>query len=431
MGYLTHSIHYIEMFCDLGTESGELYVGLKCCIVSYYDLNKVMAIIKSILDTDLYKFTTSYAYSKLFPRAYGEFEFIDRSNSDYPEGFDRILKDELANMSNLVLTPQEEAFVRKQMPYLPPTYIDFLKGYRFDSAELEIFMDGKKLHVKAAGLLYRITLWETPILATVSELYFRETGKYPDLQYMDEVTLEKAKKMKAYDLSVSLFGMRRRFSADVEDRVTNLLKQHAGGSLYGTSNVYMAFKHHLNVSGTHPHEWVQFHGSIYGYKMANYMSMENWINVYDGDLGTVLTDTYTTDVFLRNFSKKHASLFTSLRHDSGDPLLFADKVIKRYEELRVNPKLKYLVFSDSLNVDKAIQIKDYCGDRIGATFGIGTNLTADVGNGVKGMNIVMKLIRCKMTIREEWQECVKLSDVEGKHTGSEREIAIAKAALGL
>lgn len=390
-----------------------------------------MAIIKSILDTDLYKFTTGYAYSKLFPRAYGEFEFIDRSNGDYPEGFDRLLQNELMEMSRLALTPQEEAFMRKQMPYLPPIYIDFLKGFRYDPAEVQISMEGKKLHVSARGLLYRVTLWETPILATVSELYFRETGRYPDMAYVEDITIDKARKMSEKNLSVSLFGMRRRFSADVEDRVTGLLKQYAGDNLYGTSNVYMAFKHGLNVSGTHPHEWVQFHGSIYGYKMANYMSMENWINAYDGDLGTVLTDTYTTDVFLRNFSKKHASLFTSLRHDSGDPFMFIDKVIRRYEELRVNPKLKYLVFSDSLNVDKAIKIKEYCGDRIGATFGIGTNLTADVGNDIKGMNIVMKLLRCKMTPREEWQECVKLSDVEGKHTGSQREITIAQAVLGL
>lgn len=390
-----------------------------------------MGIIKSILDTDLYKFTTSYAYSKLFPRACGEFEFVDRSNGDYPEGFDQLLEKELEEMSRLSLTRDEEAFVRNQMPYLPPIYIDFLKGFRFDPSEVKISMDGSKLHVKARGLLYRVTLWETPILATVSELYFRETGRYPDLKYMEEVTVEKAKKMKEHDLSVSLFGMRRRFSADVESRVTALLKEYAGTSLYGTSNVYMAYKHNLKVSGTHPHEWVQFHGSIYGYKLANYMSMENWINVYDGDLGTVLTDTYTTDVFLRNFSKKHAALFTSLRHDSGDPFLFVDKVIRRYEELRVNPKIKYLVFSDSLNVDKAIRIKEYCGDRIGATFGIGTNLTADVGNDIKGMNIVMKLFRCKMTQRENWQECIKLSDVEGKHTGSESEIAIAQAVLGL
>jgi len=390
-----------------------------------------MGIIRSILDTDLYKFTTSYAYSKLFPRAYGEFEFVDRSNGDYPNGFDLLLRKELEKMSGLSLTDGEEAFVRKQMPYLPPIYIDFLKGFRFDPSEVEIRMEGSKLHIRASGLLYRITLWETPILATVSELFFRETGQHPDLKYMEEAAIQKAVKMKEHGITFSLFGMRRRFSLDVEDRVTELLKAHAGESLFGTSNVYMAYKHNLNVSGTHPHEWVQFHGSIYGYKMANYMSMEDWINVYDGDLGTVLTDTYTTDVFLRNFSKKHAALFTSLRHDSGDPFVFTDKVIKRYEELRVNPKLKYLVFSDSLNAEKAIKIKEYCGDRIGATFGIGTNLTADVGNDIKGMNIVMKLFRCKMTAKEPWQECVKLSDIEGKHTGSEREIALVKETLGL
>lgn len=246
---------------------------------------------------------------------------------------------------------------------------------------------------------------------------------------MEKSAVEKALKMKEHGVVFSLFGMRRRFSFDVENRVTEILKQHAGSSLYGTSNVYLAFKHHLKVSGTHPHEWVQFHGSIYGYKMANYMAMENWINCYDGDLGTVLTDTYTTDVFFRNFSKKHAQLFTSLRQDSGDPKVFVDKAIKRYQELRVDPALKYIVFSDSLSADKAIDIKNYCGNRIGATFGIGTNLTADVGNDIKGMNIVMKLFRCKMTAKEEWQDCIKLSDVAGKHTGDPDEIRLAQQTL--
>lgn len=390
-----------------------------------------MSVIRSLLDTDLYKFTTSYAYSKLFPRAHGEFEFVDRSNGDYPDGFDILLKKEIEKMSTLSLSQGEENFIRQQMPYLPPTYIDFLKGFRFDPSEVDIRLEDKKLHINAKGLLYRVTLWETPILATVSELFFREMGKYPDRKYMEEAAIEKAMRMKEHDITFSLFGMRRRFSFEVEDRVTELLKQHAGDSLYGTSNVYMAYKHNLSVSGTHPHEWVQFHGSIYGYKMANYMSMEDWINVFDGDLGTVLTDTYTTDVFLRNFSKKHAALFTSLRHDSGEPFVFIDKVIRRYEELRINPKMKYLVFSDSLNVDKAIEIKNYCNNRIGSTFGIGTNLTNDVSSKIKSMNIVMKLFRCKMTAKEEWQECVKLSDVEGKHTGSEREIMLVKATLGL
>ena len=390
-----------------------------------------MPIIQSILDTDLYKFTTSYAYSKLFPRAYGEFEFVDRSNGDYPEGFDELLKQELKNMENLFLTDDEEKFLKKKLPYLPPIYIDFLKGFRFNSSEVKVWMEDNKLKVTASGLLYRITLWETPILATISELYFKVTNQKADLEYMEEQAIEKAKLLTQNNITFSLFGMRRRFSAEVEDKVTELLKIHSGKNYFGTSNVYMAYKHNVNVSGTHPHEWVQFHGSIYGYKMANYMSMENWINVYDGDLGTVLTDTYTTKIFLRNFSKKHAALFTSLRHDSGDPMEFVDKVIERYEELRINPQIKYIVFSDSLNVEKTIAIKEYCGDRIGATFGIGTNLTNDVGNNIKGMNIVMKLFRCKMTEKESWHECVKLSDVKGKHTGSKREIHLAQETLDL
>ena len=390
-----------------------------------------MAIIKSILDTDLYKLTTSYAYSKLFPRAYGEFEFVDRDDRDYPEGFDHLLRQELEEMTRLSLSDEEEQFLRRKLPYLPPIYIDFLKGLRFNPAEVSVTMEGHKLRIRTSGLLYRVTLWETPILALVSELFFRMSGHSPDIDYMEKAVREKARRLKEHQITFSLFGMRRRYSADVEDRITELLKKHSGDNFFGTSNVYFAVKHQINVSGTHPHEWVQFHGAIYGYKMANYMAMENWISTYDGDLGTALTDTYTTGVFMQNFSKKHAQLFTSLRQDSGDPLAFVDMAIRRYEELRVNPKLKYIVFSDSLDVEKAIQIKHYCGDRITATFGIGTNLTNDVGNGIKGLNIVMKLFRCKMIEKDRWNECIKLSDVDGKHTGSVEEIQLAQRVLGI
>lgn len=390
-----------------------------------------MAIIRSILDTDLYKFTTSYAYSKLFPRAFGEFEFVDRNNLHFPAGFDKLVRRELESMADLFLTKEEELFLKNKLPYLPPTYIDFLKGYRFDPSEVEVEMTDGKLSIRSSGLLYRITFWETPILAIVSELYFREMGVTPDVEYMERRLIEKATLMREHGIVFSLFGMRRRFSFGVEDRITELLKLHSGSNFFGTSNVYLAYKHNLNPSGTHPHEWVQFHGSIYGYKMANYMAMENWINVYDGDLGTVLTDTFTTDVFLRNFSKKHAALFTSLRQDSGDPFAFTDKAIRRYEELRINPKLKYIVFSDSLDVEKALKIKNYCGDKIGASFGIGTNLTNDVGNENVPLNIVMKLFRCKMTEKESWQHCIKLSDVDGKHTGSPDEIKLALQTLGI
>ena len=388
-----------------------------------------MAIIQSILDTDLYKFTTGYAYSKLFPRAYGEFEFIDRDGSPYPQGFDRLVRAELDAMAELRLTEGEEEFLLRKLPYLPPFYIDFLKGFRFNPSEVSVWQEGGRLFIKSSGPLYRITFWETPILAIVSELFFQVNNLRPDLAYARSTTIDKARRMVDEGIVFSLFGMRRRYSFAVEDRVTEWLKEYSGDNFFGTSNVYLAYKHGLNVSGTHPHEWVQFHGAVYGYKMANYMAIENFINVFDGDLCTVLTDTYTTDVFFRNFTKKHALLFTSLRQDSGDPHTFIEKAIARYEELRVNPKLKYIVFSDSLNVDKVIEIKHHCGDRIGATFGIGTNLTNDVGNDIKPKNIVMKLFRCKLTPRDTWHECIKLSDVEGKHTGSPNEIQLAQDTL--
>ena len=391
-----------------------------------------MPIIQSVLDTDLYKFTTSYAYSKLYPRAYGQFRFIDRGKTRYPQGFADALKKELQAMSELALTKDEANFLSRELPYLPPTYIDFVRGFRFDPEELQVTQDEEGyLSIVAEGLLYRVTLWETPILALVRELYYQIMGQKPDLAYTEETIIRKAKQLSEANITFSMFGMRRRFSAAIEDLVTKLLKEHSGENFFGTSNVYFAYKYGLRVSGTHPHEWIQFHGAMFGYKMANYMAMEDWINVYDGDLGTVLTDTYTTDVFMRNFSKKHAMLFTSLRHDSGDPLCFTEKVIARYRELRVDPTIKYIIFSDSLDPERAIEIANYCRGRIGASFGIGTNLSNDVGNGVRPMNIVMKLWKCKMTEKERWHPCVKLSDVDGKHTGEPEEIELAQRTLGL
>lgn len=159
-----------------------------------------MAIIRSILDTDLYKFTTSYAYSKLFPRAFGEFEFVDRNNLHFPAGFDKLVRRELESMADLFLTKEEELFLKNKLPYLPPTYIDFLKGYRFDPAEVEVEMTDGKLSIRSSGLLYRITFWETPILAIVSELYFREMGVTPDVEYMERRLIEKATLMREHGI---------------------------------------------------------------------------------------------------------------------------------------------------------------------------------------------------------------------------------------
>ena len=188
----------------------------------------------------------------------------------------------------------------------------------------------------------------------------------------------------------------------------------------GTSNVHMAMRYNMKVMGTHPHEWFMFHGAQYGYKQANYMALENWVNVYDGDLGIALSDTYTTGVFLKNFSRKHAKLFDGVRHDSGDPYKFVNNVINRYKELGIDPTTKTIIFSNSLDFETYKDISEYCQGRIRCAAGIGTNLTNDCG--FTPSNIVMKLSSCRMNSRQTWCTTVKLSDDKGKAMGFEDEI---------
>ena len=187
--------------------------------------------------------------------------------------------------------------------------------------------------------------------------------------------------------------------------------------------------HNMKPMGTHPHEWFMFHGSIYDYKQANYLALENWVNVYDGDLGIALSDTYTTDVFLKNFSRKHAKLFDGVRHDSGDPYLFVNKVINRYKELGIDPTTKTIIFSNALDFPTYLEISNYCKTRIRCSAGIGTNLTNDCG--FKPSNIVMKLVKCRMSDRDSWKGTVKLSDDKGKHLGNEKEVEICKYECGI
>ena len=185
----------------------------------------------------------------------------------------------------------------------------------------------------------------------------------------------------------------------------------------------------MKPMGTHPHEWFMFHGAMYGYKQANYMALENWVNVYDGDLGIALTDTYTSDVFIKNFSRKQAKLFDGVRQDSGDEYEFVNKMIARYKELGIDPSTKTIIFSNALDFEKAEDIALYCMTRIKASFGIGTNLTNDTEH--KPSNIVMKLTSCQMNANQPVYDCVKLSDDLGKHTGSEKEVEICLKELGL
>ena len=158
------------------------------------------------------------------------------------------------------------------------------------------------------------------------------------------------------------------------------------------------------------------------------MALEHWVDVYRGDLGIALSDTYTTAIFIKQFDKKFAKLFDGVRHDSGDPLVFADNTIAHYEQLGINPLTKTIIFSDALNYDKVARITDHCRGRVGVSFGIGTNFTNDVG--LKPMNIVLKMTEA-CPENEPWTPVIKLSDEKGKHSGDPHMIALAKALLNI
>lgn len=383
--------------------------------------------INSILDNDLYKFTTSYAYMKKFPHAIGTFEFMDRNKEVYTQEFVDKLQLALWKLTSIKMTNEEFKWLVFNIPFIPVWYWEWLRGFQYDPNELKIWLDEEgHLHIIATGNLHRVSLWEIAVLCTVSELHYKQMtgvvrGEVTDT-LKDKVTLANIN-----GLRFSEFGTRRRYSYLVQDGVCKYLSENAKDSCVGTSNCHFAMKYGMKAMGTHPHEWFMFHGAQFGYKHANYMALENWQEVYDGDLGIALTDTYTSDIFLKNFSLKHAKLFDGVRHDSGDPFLFATKVINRYVQHGIDPMSKTIVFSDALTFPKALEIQNYCHNRIKCSFGIGTNLTNDVG--AKPLNIVMKLMRCQMTINSPVYECVKLSDNEGKHMG--KDVELCKRELGL
>ncbi|MGY0037791.1 hypothetical protein [Pedobacter sp. NJ-S-72] len=204
-----------------------------------------------------------------------------------------------------------------------------------------------------------------------------------------ERTKKKIENYRELGVTIAEFGTRRRYSYEIHRLVLQTLQKYGEGSFIGTSNVHMAMVHQTKPIGTHAHEWFMFHAARYGFKMANSLGLEHWVQVFRGDLGIALSDTYTTEVFFRQFDKMFSKLFDGVRHDSGDPLLFADKVIAHYQRMGINPQTKTIIFSDGLNYEKVSRIAGHCRNKIGISFGIGTNLTNDAGP--VPMNIVIKM----------------------------------------
>ena len=389
--------------------------------------------ILSILDTDLYKFSTSNAYFHLYPLAEGTFKFNDRAKEVYDKAFLADLKAEFAKLGELRLTEVEFEYVTTKVRYINHNYWEWLRGFRFEADKIEVSLDAEgHLQIEVTDYLFKVTLYEVPILAIVAELRNRYKGIKVDKAKALAILDAKLEIANEHQLLFSEFGTRRRFSSDLHDAIVNELKIRCPKYCAGTSNVYFAMKYDMTPVGTFPHEWMMFHSGVFGYKRANYLGLEDWIKVYDGALGTALIDTFTTKSFLHTLTMKQAKLLDGFRQDSGDEKEIGEMIIARLKEFGIDPRTKVIVFSNALTFPKYKEVADYFRGRVKVSAGIGTNITCDPGiEGYKAANIVMKLSRCRMSYKDPWEKVIKISDDLGKHMGDDKEFDIASYELHL
>lgn len=395
---------------------------------------KPLGYVASILDNDLYKFSMCYAYMTLYPLAEGRFTFTDRSNETWTqEEIDEVNRGFCA-MGKLALTDEEFNWGVKNIPYLPIYFWEWLKQFRFDFNKVKAYLD-KENHIQFS-VFDRIalsSLYEVPCLKVASSV--RNRRYHYLMKDVERIAREKALYALEHDLKFADFGTRRCFSHDVHDKVLEVLFSVCPNCCMGTSNVYFAKKYGVKPIGTMAHEWIMFHAGCFGFKRANYLALEDWIKVYDGNLGIALIDTYTTESFLRTLTLKQAKLYDGMRQDSGDEYKIGNMIIDRYKEFKIDPTDKTITFSNALTLEKFNDITNYFRGRIKVTLGgIGTFLTCDPGiEGFKAPNFVMKLTECRLSPKDPIEAVIKISDDLGKHMGDPTlfEIAIRELHLNI
>lgn len=373
-------------------------------------------IITHLSDTDLYKFTMQQTMLHRNPQAEALSEFVCRNTPDYPLAeLARDVNEQIDHLVGLRFNGEELSYLAKR-PYFKSDYIDFLEGFQLRRRHIEISTDAGRLVIKAQGPLVRTTMFEIFVLSIVNELYFERFDqqaalsrgkalldrKIDHLRIVNTTGLQNIGPFEFFD-----FGTRRRFSRAWQDHVVQSLAQEVPTLFKGTSNVRLAMKHNLTPIGTMAHEYLQMYQGL-GVQLKNTQkaALEDWASEYRGDLGIALTDVINMDAFLRDFDLYFAKLFDGLRHDSGDPFVWGEKAIAHYQKLKIDPAGKRLVFSDGLDLGKAVALHQAFAGRIRCGFGIGTNLTNDVG--LVPLNIVMKL----MSVNN--QPVAKISDAPGK-----------------
>lgn len=384
----------------------------------------------SLLDTDLYKLTMSNAYFQLYRDSEGTFTFNDRNQEVYDESFLEMLKLEFSRLSSLRLTGVEYEYI-KTIRFLSTNFIEWFKNFQFELDKINVWLDDEKhLHIEVTDKMYKVTLYEVPILAIVAECRNKYLKTYINMPTVLGILERKINFANEHQLYFSEFGTRRRASFSVHEQVVKMLKERCPIYCVGTSNVYLAMKYNMTPCGTCAHEWIMFHAGIGGFKTANLNALNDWISVYQGDLGISLIDTYTTKSYLHTLTLKQAKLLDGFRQDSGDEFMVGNMIIDKLREMRIDPTTKTIVFSNALNFEKYLEIANYFRGRIKVSAGIGTNLTCDLGiEGYSPANIVMKLSKCRYSPRDFWDKVIKISDDLGKHMGDPKLFEIAASEL--
>lgn len=383
-------------------------------------------IIKSLLDTDFYKISMGQVVFFDFPDVWVHYSFTNRGGTQFPPGFAEALNIQLRGLQFLKMNSGEKHWMRQQ-PYFRRAFVEWFSGYQFDYNEVMVNQTGGNLSIDINGYWYRTIHWEVVLMAMVSELYFKMTGQVMASDAFEKIDI-KGKKLENAGCFWSDFGTRRRFSFDVQNEVVSRMKHYKG--FLGTSNPYLAMIHCVNPIGTSAHEATMAMQAIYGVRNSNRKWLEHWYNFYRGELGVALTDTITTDVFLKDFDSLLARIYDGTRHDSADPYVWGEKIIDHYKKLGISPITKSLVFSDGLDTDKFIDISKTFSPRVRRVVGgIGTHFTNDVG--VNPLNIVIKLMTVSVDTASPSVGVVKLSDTPGKHNGAPEDIANVKYQLGI
>lgn len=373
-------------------------------------------IITSLLTQDLYKFSMGQAIYHQFSDYKTTWTFKCRNQDvHFTKEMLEEIKEQIKAYCELRFTEEELDYLG-QITWLKESYVDFLRLWQPRFADFIIDDEAPwGLRVEATGTWLNTSMYEVPILAIVNEVYFRMSGGYDDRMVAFERKLDEKIQWLAdgkYQIgSFSEFGLRRRLSGEAQElAVDKLRKADLGTSRFvGTSNVYLAKKFNLKPVGTMAHEWIMCTGQgnhKHNPAYSNWYALDAWVKEYGVLNGTALTDTITTECFLKDFQLTFATLFSGVRHDSGDPLEWAEKMISHYKKLGIDPKTKTLLFSDSLDFERADKIWHNLHDRINVAFGIGTYISNDTD--VEALNIVMKVTDCNN------MDVAKISDVLGK-----------------